>query len=92
MNDNFFQNKAFQSIEPEKMRLIEELSQKVRGKTTMEALDLMMFYLPKISEGRPLRAEEKTAIFEAAMANMNEKEKNQFHNMMRIVSAMGGNT
>ncbi len=82
-------NDAFKCIEKEKLCVMVEISKKINGKTPMEALDIIISYKDKLSGGRPLSEQEKNAIMEILMENLQGEEKQRFVESVNMLKDMG---
>lgn len=88
MENQFFNRPEFQCLGKEKIALIQELSEKGKGKDPMELMVLFHQYEKKLSDGRPVTPEERKAILLVIRENLGDEEKMRMDKMIAMMNLM----
>ncbi len=76
---------AYSILGEERMRLAEELSAELRGKTTSESLDIILKYMPRITAGKRLSEEERRVVLSTIRESMNDTEKMKLDEILSVL-------
>ena len=83
--DELFGNEAFQTIEPETLEVYKDFAREIDGKSMMEIMGVYMKFSKKLSAGRPLTDEEKTAIVQAIGKAVPPSEHGKLTTMLKLL-------
>jgi len=76
---------AFKALDPAQAQAYAALAQKLEGKSTAEALPVVMAFAATLPKGTPLTKEQQRAMMEAAMASMSADEQKKFGMLMKML-------
>ena len=89
MDKKILDNPAFQNIGRERLELIAGLSEKIKGKSALEAFDILQQSAAAISSGKPLTQKEQQAIFLALASAMSPNELKNMEYILSLMEAFG---
>ena len=89
MNETFLQKPEFQKLGEQKIAILQELSQKAKGKEPMELLELLQIYGQKLTGGNAIAPAERTALLTAMEESLENEEKMQFQKAVQMLKIMG---
>ena len=64
--------------------LLTEFLERIEGKSMNELVHILMEFKERLPEGRVFSREEKQEIFEAAVKNLPDAEKNKYKTMLKM--------
>lgn len=76
---------AFDVLGEEKIALAMEISNKLKGKTTSESLDIIISYMPFITGGKKLTETERRLVLSAIRNGMNETERLRLDEILSVL-------
>ena len=89
MDKKILDNPAFRNIGRERLELIAGLSEKIKGKSALEALDILQQSAAAISSGKRLTQKEQQAIFLALASAMSPNELKNMEYILSLMEAFG---
>ena len=69
----------------ESMALIRRMSAALRGKTTVESLDIILKFMPEITAGRKFNDDERRLVIAALKEGMNDTERMRLDEIMAVM-------
>ena len=76
---------AYSILGEEKMELAHELALKMKGKTTSQSLDVILEYMPKITEGKRFSDEERRVVINSIREGMTDTEKMRLDEILAVI-------
>ena len=83
--DEILKNEAFKNIEPEKIEAIKNMSEEIKGKSTIEALKIFSKYNDILKQGKSISNEERDLMIRVILENMDEAERKKAESMMKLI-------
>ncbi len=84
MNNNILNNKAFDCMDYNTKKAFMNLSKNIENKPFDEKIAMIIAFIQSLPRGITFTREEKIAMIDAVMENMNENEKKQVKMLLRI--------
>ena len=81
-----FRHKAFSNLAPEQLQLIQQFAKDVQGKGLAEASKMYRQLNQRVSQINPITAAQRSAIVEAIMGFVPEKDKQKFSGIIKMLS------
>lgn len=81
--EQLFNNKAFESLEENKINALKGFMEKNQGKNANELLGEIIKLNSVLNQGEPLQENQKEAIFEAVLTVLSQEERNK---LIKILS------
>ena len=88
--DEVLKNDAFKSLEPEKVIALKEISEKIRGKSIPEAMNVLNSYKTVLNSGEPIPKEERELMITALLSSLDDEPREKFANAMKMIKMMKG--
>lgn len=85
MNDNIFNNKAFDCLDYNTKKAFQNLRENMENKPFDEKIAMIIAFVQSLPRGIMFTKDEKTAMIDAVMENMNENEKKQVKTLLKII-------
>ena len=73
------------TLEPEIAALLEEFLEKIRGKNTVEIMQILAEFKSRLPKERVFTDEEKNHIVEEALRPMADAEKNKYKTFLKMM-------
>ncbi len=89
MKETFLERPEFQKLGKQKIAVLRELAEKAKGKQPMELLELLQMYGEKLTGGNAIAPAERTALLVAMEESLENEEKAQFQNAIKMLKMMG---
>ena len=89
MRETFLERPEFQKLGKQKIAVLQELAEKAKGKQPMELLELLQVYGEKLTSGNAIAPAERTALLTAMEESLENEEKVQFQNAVKVLKIMG---
>lgn len=86
--DNILEEDVFKNIEPERIEAIKNLAKEAEGKSMQEVMMLLLKYNKVLSNGRKITKEERDAMFNTLLRNLDDSKKDQFKNILKVLEMM----
>lgn len=83
--DEMLQDKAFDSIEKERLEAVKKISQEVKGKSAQEVMLIIMKYSKVLSGGKKITKEERDAMVAVIYNSLSKEEQDQFKGVIKII-------
>jgi hypothetical protein len=83
--DHLLNNKAFENIEQERLEAIKSIVQEVKGKTSQEAMFIIMKYARPLRSGRKITKEEGDAMMSVIYEGLTPEEQEQFKGIIQVI-------
>ena len=84
--DALFRHSAFSSLEPEQLRLVRQFASDVQGRSLAEAGRMYRQLYQQISKIKPISATQRSAIVDALMGFVPEKDRQKFGGIVRMLA------
>ncbi len=85
MNSNILNDKAFDCLDHNTKKAFVSLSENMKNKTYDEKLAMIIAFLQSLPKGITFTSDEKKAMLDAVMENMNENEKRQIKMLLSVL-------
>lgn len=86
---NILERPEFQKLGKQKVMILQELSEKAKGKEPIELLELLKTYGEKLTGGNTIAPAERTALLSAMEESLENEEKLQFQKAVQMLKMMG---
>ena len=86
--DSLLTNDAFKSLEPERVRALIEIMNKIEGRSPAEAFAIIMESAKKLPPGRKLSAAEQSAMLDAMVSALPEADRQRFQGILRVMEKL----
>lgn len=85
MNNNIFDDKAFDCLDYNTKKAFISLNENMKNKSYNEKLAMIIAFVQSLPKGITFTNDEKRAMINAVMENMNESEKRQMSMLLKMV-------
>lgn len=85
MNRNILNDRAFDCLDHNIKKAFVSLNENLKNKSYDEKLAMIIAFLQSLPKGITFTADEKKAMLEAVMENMNENEKRQIKMLLGVL-------
>ena len=83
--DELLKDPAFKNIEPERIEAVKNIIQEVKGKTSQEAMMVILKYAKPLRAGRKITKEESSAMLNLVYESLSEGEREQFKGIIKLI-------
>lgn len=84
MNNNIFDNKAFDCLDHNTKKAFLSLNENMKNKSSDEKIAMIIAFVQSLPKGITFTQDEKKAMINALMENMTEKEKQQMKMLLKM--------
>ncbi|WP_317368701.1 hypothetical protein [uncultured Tyzzerella sp.] len=85
--NKLFQQEAFKSIDKNILEKFKMLIENIKGKNTNDIMIQIMSFYNSIPKGANLSKEESNALIQTIILNMDNKERENFLNMLDLINS-----
>lgn len=85
MNSNIFDDKAFDCLDYNTKKAFINLNESMKNKSYNEKLAMIIAFVQSLPKGITLTNDEKKAMINVVMENMNESEKRQMSMLLKMI-------
>lgn len=85
MKEDIFQSDVFKSLGEDKILLLREIAERIKGKSAMDAMAVIGAYQSKLSAGKPLSDEERKAILAVIRQSMTKEEQQKLDYVLTAI-------
>jgi len=89
LTEDIFGRKELQGLGEEKIKVLQEFSKGIQGKSIPEVLQLWKEYAPRISQGKTLSKEEKQGLIWVVRGELSGEERKRFDQVLALMEMMG---
>ncbi len=87
--EKLLKDPAFGKLEPGRVAALMEVMNKISGKSPMESMPIIMEFMKKTPQGKPLSKHEQAAMVRVMMENLPDNERVKFTQMLSVIETMG---
>ena len=83
--DDLLQNEVFENIEPERIDAVKSIIEEVKGKTSNEAMLVVLKHAKTLRAGRKITKEEGDAMMSLIYTSLSPEEQEQFKGIIKLI-------
>lgn len=85
MNNNIFENKAFDCLDHNIKKAFLSLNENMKNKSSDEKIAMIIAFVQSLPKGITFTKDERQSMINALMENMNEREKQQMNILLKMI-------
>ena len=85
MNNNIFENRAFDCLDYNTKKAFLSLNENMKNKSSDEKIAMIIAFVQSLPKGITFTKDERQAMINALMENMNDREKQQMRILLKMI-------
>lgn len=85
MNNNIFENRVFDCLDYNTKKAFLSLNENMKNKSSDEKIAMIIAFVQSLPKGITFTKDERQAMINALMENMNDREKQQMRMLLKMI-------